>query len=276
MLKEVIMKQWVCDEQEPAVAVRRWNESAPRYGAMELPKKETSLALRILDREGLLDHCGRGLDVGCGGGRFSFALEQAGWQMSGTDFSPEMIAQCQRRKAELHSNVSFSQDDWHTLCLGEKGWEKQFDLVLAHLTPAVADSATFQKLSDASRNAVLLLKPTRWRHRTLEELTHWLGLSVSEPHDDDSYAYAFSLAWLMGYAPKTDYQLVDWGDLLSTEDAIRIYTQWLEALTPLSDELRSGVCQFFKERSIDGQIQEHTDVCIAALFWRVSGTCFCP
>lgn len=58
-------------------------------------------------------------------------------------------------------NVDFYCDDWHSFDIEAAGYLHRFDLVFAHMTPAIQSAATFEKLSKASKGWGVLTKPIR-------------------------------------------------------------------------------------------------------------------
>ena len=109
-----------------------------------------------------IDEHTRILDIGCGAGRFSLALAKSGAQVTGTDVSSEMIMAAKELAEKEHlENVSFFHADWASLDIEKMGFLKNFDLVFAHMTPAVADYHTLEKMCNCSKNKCFLVKPSR-------------------------------------------------------------------------------------------------------------------
>lgn len=76
------------------------------------------------------------LDIGCGTGSLSLVLAELGYQVTGIDLSPEMIARAQAKTAAMHNAVTFQVMDAAFPQLPPQ----QFDaLVCRHLLWALPD-----------------------------------------------------------------------------------------------------------------------------------------
>ena len=266
---ETIMDLWKPNHSNPKAGVEWWNGSAEKFATKELPDAKSSMAMRIIEREGMIKEGFSALDVGCGGGRFSFALEALGADMTATDFSPKMIEQAEKKQTERGSKVHFSNDHWHTLSLKDKGWDKNFDLVLAHMTPAVVSAESFLKLSEASRNWVLMVKPTRRTNSVLDELNRLVGAEKDAKALDETMAYAFDLAWLNGYCPRLEYENQVWESDMPLEKAIEEYTLRISSMHELSEENISAIRTYLESIAVDGCVHETSHTSIVAMYWQV-------
>ena len=86
-----IKELWKPKEDNCRASVAWWNGMAEKFSTRELPTAKESIGMRIIERENMVCKDSEVLDVGCGGGRYSFALEALGAEVTATDFSPEMI-----------------------------------------------------------------------------------------------------------------------------------------------------------------------------------------
>lgn len=266
---ETVKRLWQPVPYNTDAGVALWDSYADRFAAKDLPTEADSIALRLITQEKMLDTGGTVLDVGCGTGRFSFALESCGALVCGTDFSPKMVEKAEAERTARGSSVQFSVDNWHTLTLSEKGWEKRFDLVLANMTPAVASSESYLKLAEASRGWVLLVKPTRRSNSVLDTLTAMFGIEQDTKALDATLAYAFDLAWFSGGEPKLAYEEQNWEMETPLEKAIETYRLRLSSSHPLSADELFAMRAYLERISENGVVREHTHTTIAALYWHV-------
>lgn len=264
-----IMDSWKPRHHNSKAGLERWNGSAEKFAARELPTAENSMAMRIIEREGMVGKGRSALDVGCGGGRFSFALEGLGAALTATDFSPKMIEQAEKQKAERGSKVKFFNDDWHTLSLEEKNWVGEFDLVLAHMTPAIVSAETFLKLSEASRDWVLMVKPARRTSVVLDALNQLVGAKGEAKALDESIAYAFGLAWLKGFRPKFEYEDQRWESDTPLEKAIEEFTLRVSTDHELSGKNKEKIRKYLTDIAVDGIVHEVSRTSIVAMYWQV-------
>ncbi|MGE4352922.1 MAG: class I SAM-dependent methyltransferase [Oscillospiraceae bacterium] len=266
---QMILDTWKPKKQNTMAGVELWDGKAEHFSANELPTAENSLGMQIIMREGMVKKDTCVLDVGCGGGRFAFALEALGANVAATDFSPRMIEEAEKQRALRHSNVSFSVNDWHTLDLADKRWKKQFDLVLANMTPAVMSAETFFKLSEASRNWCLMVKPARRANSILDELECIVGAEKDSKRLDETIAYSFDLLWLSGYKPKLEYDDQVREHNLPLETAIREYTLRLSTANDLTEKGKAAIRAYLNGVSENGVVHECAQTSIVAMYWRV-------
>jgi len=264
-----ICQCWQSKRVDPKAAVELWNSKASSFASKELPTPKNSLAMRLIIENEMIGKGQVALDVGCGSGRFSFALEQLGAGVTGIDFSPRMIEECEKMKDARGSSASFTVCDWHDVNLKELNWYKHFDLVLANMTSAVDSADTFLKLSEASKKWCLMVKPTRRKNVVLDQLTGLLGLPPETNALDETLIYAFELLWLSGLKPKVEYEEQRWENRLKTDDAIREYTLRISSSHRLSPQQEVSIAKYLRDISVDDYVKESTQTTIAAVFWQV-------
>lgn len=266
---EMIMDLWKPRANNTKAGVEWWNGNAEKFSSMELPTADNSIGMRIIERERMIKSGSTMLDVGCGGGRFSFALDSVGVNVTGTDFSPKMIKQAEKHQAQTGSKAHFSVDNWHTLSLKEKDWVGKFDLVLANMTPAVVSAETFLKLSEASRNWVLMVKPTRRTNSVLDELNKLVGADQDTKARDETMAYAFDLLWFMGCCPRLEYENQVWDSNLPLDKAVEEYTLRISSMNELTEENTNSIRTYLESIAADGIVHEIAHTTIVAMYWQV-------
>ena len=264
-----IMREWKPRALNERAGLDWWNNKAAHFGQLKLPTAETSVAMRLIQENGMINAGDRVLDVGCGGGRFSFALEKMGARTVGTDFSPKMIEECSRNRSELGMTGEFQICNWHTAELDEFGWRKSFDLVLANMTPAITSAETFMKLSEASKNWCLMVKPARRTNSVLDALNEMVGAEKDADALDSSLAYAFDLLWLNGCEPRLEYERQVWEDDKPVENAVQEYTSRIRYSHDLTPEMEKKIEDYLREIAVDNVVHETTHTLIAAMYWQV-------
>jgi SAM-dependent methyltransferase len=262
-------ERWVRQYTDTQSSVEWWDSMAADFSKHDLPTSDNSLAIRIIEQERIPLDNARVLDVGCGSGRFSVALGRRGATVMGTDLSPKMIGFAQKA-AEGLDRVTFSNDDWYTLDLKEKGWEKSFGLVLANMTPAIADAGTFMKLSAASIGWCIFVKPSRRVNSLLDPLHELIGAPRDTKGLDDTIAYAFERLWRDGLSPKIDYAPEVWHNRKPLEEAVHQYTKRIESYMALDNAQRDRIKRHLTNQADkDGFVEETTTTTIVAMYWHV-------
>ncbi|MGI6012808.1 MAG: methyltransferase domain-containing protein [Oscillospiraceae bacterium] len=269
---EEIATSWTLNIVNTEAAVALWDGKAEQFGAKTLPTEQDSLAMRLIVQENMLQPGETALDVGCGGGRFSFALEALGAEVIGADFSPGMIRQCEAAREKNGTSAKFCVLDWTAVDLEEIGWSGRFDLVLANMTPAISSAETFMKLSEASRNWCLMVRPTRRKNSVQDKLTQLLGVEADTKSLDETLIYSFALLWLSGLKPKIAYEEQVWESNLSLEEAIRDYTLRLSTRHTLTGQQEASIISYLNGIAENGRIHETVETTIAAVYWQVNDT----
>lgn len=265
-----INSKWKSKVINTEASINLWDIKAKNFGVKELPTVENSIALRIIEKEKMVQVGKNVLDVGCGGGRFSFALSNKGVDVLGIDFSVKMIEVCEKAKERFSSKADFAVCDWEKANLADLGWGNKFELVLANMTPAVSCVDGFLKLSCASKGWCIMVKPIRRKNSVLDKLVHILGKTSVMPQSGDSILYAFELLYLDGYNPKIEYENQMWNHTLTLNEAIEEYTLRIETSHVLTKDDKVKITNHLKSIAVGGNILEVTEVTIAALYWNVN------
>ena len=105
MTIQEIKDRWKPSVKNSHSAVEWWNSKATAFASKDIPTAENSLAMRLILDNQMIQRGQTALDVGCGSGRFSFALEQIGAYVTGTDFSSRMIEECEKAK-NTHASLA--------------------------------------------------------------------------------------------------------------------------------------------------------------------------
>jgi|GEM_PF-6743568 len=82
---ETVKALWKPREGSRKAGMAWWNGRAEPFSAFELPTAGNSSGMRIIEHESMVTNSCTVFDVGCGCGRFSFALENMGTSVTATD-----------------------------------------------------------------------------------------------------------------------------------------------------------------------------------------------
>ena len=211
------------------------------------------------------------LDVGCGTGSLAFLLAGRGAQVTAVDFAGGMLQQARANcPAGCKNRVHFEQADWKKLDLKDRGWLKKFDLVLAHMTPAVKTPDLFLKLTAASRQSCCA---TSWAGKRENNLR--LGLwnkIMGKPLRDHpaDLLIRFNLLYAMGYFPDIFFTDVSWQKTMSVDRALDYFFNFFKGIsTDPETILREKIRDYLEEIAVDGKVVKKNFGQTGTLCWRV-------
>ena len=247
-----------------------WDERAEDFAEKPLPTKESHPFLRCLYERVTLDETMSVLDIGCGAGQLSLALAGEVREAVGTDVSGKMI-EAARRLAEREriTNVRFFSQDWQKADLDALGFREHFDLVFAHMTPAVVDYETLDKMNACSKEHCILVKPARRSDAVQDAAFAEAGIFSQKEQLDDAIANTFSYLWLKGYEPELAYRKEEW----KNERSLESMKKWCVDRAKLQKDLigaeEEAICRYLEGISRDGQIEDRTLTTIVTIYWNV-------
>lgn len=265
---EDLVRSWPAREQNKDAVIELWDSMASSYSEKFLPSREDDAFMQLLDRLGL---SGSVLDVGCGGGVYSLAIAGQCTQVTGIDLSSKMLETAKKRADTLKiENVDFLYGDWKEMSLENVGWNHHFDFVLAHLTPAVQNVETFQKLTDASRGWCLLSKHIRRKDALWDSVKDILQLGRKRESADEEMLCGFQLLWMKGYCPHLDYEKRSWISRRPWEKTAEIFLKRARTYRIITRAEEDNVLSFLHSRSVDGELTEYTESTVATIYWNVN------
>jgi len=239
---------------------RYWDNAAKTYDDGFSVDEEIKLADTVdeLVDTGFLFEGAQVLDIGCGTGRLAVAFAGEGAEVTAIDFSESMI---ERLRSKLSSGLEYLVNpicmDWGSVDLVDRDWERNFDLVVAHMTPAVRRPEAFLKMIEASCGGCVF---KGWAGRRKNFLLEGLwNVVMGEPLKDrpPDILFAFNLLYSLGYYPGITVEEVSWARDFTPGDAL---THYLEYFTGVSDqpeaELADTIRSYLETLSVDGVIRE--------------------
>lgn len=266
MTLEELKRSWI-SQSDPAIQARIWDRAAPDYREKPLPELETDAFLCLLSQALPLNQAVRILDVGCGAGGYSLALAPHIGQAVGVDISGEMIRYAGERASALGiSNVCFDCINWAEADIDSLGFRNAFDAAFAHMTPAVDDYATLEKLDACGRIVCMVEKPTRRHDQVLDTALSLVGIPAGT--NDSGIQNIFHWLWLRGYEPQFFYKRETWDTLRSTEDMIGWCTDRARLRKALTMEEENSIRTYIENLSADGKVAEQTVTTRVTMIWK--------
>lgn len=270
MLAE-LRSRWMRTESEQSTIQRRiWDRRAEDFSAHPLPDMDRDPFLQQMAAELVLDQNSRTLDVGCGAGGYSIALANRVGEAVGVDISPNMIRAAKDRAATLRlTNCRFFEEDWVKTDIDASGYRGAFDVVFAHMTPAVRDFTTLDKLNACSRNLCMLEKPTRRTSRIHDACFAVVGLPGELSLDID-LVNIFTYAWLKGYKPQLFYMEDTWRASKNVDDMIAWCTDMVSLKKKLAQTEKQAIqTLILKQVDENGLVEEVTRTTRVTVLWHV-------
>ncbi|RNC62865.1 MAG: Ubiquinone biosynthesis O-methyltransferase [Candidatus Dichloromethanomonas elyunquensis] len=267
---EEIREKWSLKEQNKKASVDMWNSMAGSFGENVHPGFEEDAFLKLLLNKNMLNPEGLILDVGCGAGKYALALAGRCNQVTGVDLSPQMIAIAEQKKEEYKiDNAAFYCEDWHDLDLMQAGWQHKFDLVFAHMTPAVQSADTLEKLSAASKGWCILSKPIRRTDPVSDAVKALAGIKDKRESSDEELVFAFELLWRQGYLPELQYEEQVWKMKKTLEQAKGMYINRIKTYRDISSAEEKEIETYLGSLAKDGFVYEEVDTTVATMVWQV-------
>lgn len=267
-----LQNSWVRSTQYSSETQQRiWDRRAESFSAHPLPDMTGDLFLARMAAEITLDRSCRTLDVGCGAGGYSIALAEHVDQAVGVDISPNMIRAASERAASLgRSNCSFYAADWADTDIDELGLRNAFDVTFAHMTPAICDYASLDKLNACSRELCMLEKPTRRTNKIQDACFAAIGLPGEKSLDTD-LINIFTYAWCKGFQPQLFYTDETWNSSWSADELTAWCTdraRLVRQLAPADEEAISSLLQGLANS--EGIIEETSVTTRVTVIWHVN------
>lgn len=250
--------------------IKVWDSVSTDYKEKQIPKWESNNFLKLLDSSMDLSQITSVLDVGCGAGTYTVALAEKVNKAVGVDLSPNMIRFAKEKAKEYNlNNTEFICGDWDKFDINNENFEKSFDLVFAHMTPAINSAATFEKLIKCSRKYCFFTKPTRRKDSVMDEVEKMVGLKSNNTSSDEKITYAFDMLWQLGYCPQFSYHNEVWKPEKTMEQAYAWYIGRVKTKKNISSLEEAKIKEYLHSIAVDGKIHEIITSTIVTMYWKI-------
>jgi SAM-dependent methyltransferase len=263
-----IKNSWLPKPVDKEATLKLWEGQAKQNCYTKIPDFKTNKFLQLLVDEYMLSSHLDVLDVGCGAGAYSIALAPYVHSITGIDLSEGMIQNGKELSKNIE-NLTLEVGDWHTLSLKEKGWEKKFDLVFAHMSPAIGDIFSLEKLLHASKKYCVVTKPTRRTDSVLDVVKEMVGLKETRTDLDSDIRKIFNYTWLIGLQPKLMYEPQEWLAVRTIDEAFTHYTSRIGQFMELSQTQNDEIYHYLTNISKDGKVEEVIKSLTVTIYWEV-------
>lgn len=267
MFTEIIKENWRNENKNNEAQIKLWNSKADYFGSYELESLQNERFIQIIKENNLIDKNSFVLDVGCGAGKYCVALADSCFKCVGTDLSPKMI-QFAKKKAKIYNkkNIEFRCDDWEKLNIEKENLIRQFDLVMACMTPAISNYDTFEKFISCSKKAGIYCSSTRRTDSVIDEIDRLLNLK-KQKSSEANIQYAFNILWEKGYYPNLEYINQSWDSKMTLEKAFEVYINRCKAKYNIDEIQQQTIKNYIQEISQNGMVYEKITTVKAVIFW---------
>lgn len=272
-----IQKLWKKNLCENTEAVQKfWDFRAEEFEKHPIPQRQDDPFLQIIEKKtGTLSGL-RILDIGCGAGGYAIACAGVADHVVGVDISSGMIDSAKKRtmQTDIH-NLEFMCLDWSAADIDMLGFRSAFDIVFAHMTPAVCGCDELERMICCSRRWCFLEKHIR-RTDAVRDYVFSSAKITQNTDSDDSLIGILAYLYKKGLSPQLYYRPSVIKNLCTvqqmTERCLRqayLHADITESQRDIiSDEVRS-VAEQQKDIVENGFIEETISSTIVTVCWTV-------
>ncbi len=247
-----------------------WDEKAPDYHKEKGDSAERNRCLiNHLKENEIIRPGATVLDIGSGPGTFAIPFAEYGAKVTCVDVSQGMLDQIsQRAPQELLSALHLVQGDWRVPEIEAK-IAKQYDLVFAHMTPAINCADDLLRMMKRSRG---------WCY-----LAGWAGDRENQPMDDlfvellgenrksRHFQYALNLLYSMGIYPEIRFDTQAWSKSQPFGETVEYYTRFFSRIVNMPyDVLKQKIETYLNDKQQNGQITQVHKGTVGGMLWSVN------
>lgn len=279
--KEFWIRQWENDTGSDTFNVHKgysspeyWDRAASTYNhdKEEIKNKRVEKIISRFRDQGLLYDGIRILEIGCGTGLLALELAKCGAEITALDFSEKMIERFRDAiTPDVETRITLLMEDWHAIDIRKKGWEKQFDLVIAFMSPGVATPEAFFKMMACSKKGCAMQGwAAKKNHPIVEAL--WKQIQNSPLEDKpQSVLYKLNLLFSLGYYPEISFHTIKWHQKAPVdEECQRQIAFFKEVSTKTPEELEAVIRPYLESIARDGIISRQHQGLTAMAIWDIT------
>ena len=279
--KDFWIEQWENDKKNDTFNVHKgfstpeyWDNAASTYNQNKDEIKERRLGriISALKNCDLLFDGMNVLEIGCGTGMLAMELAKYGAEVTALDFSKGMLARFKKDLTpDLEKNIQIFYEDWHKVDIEARGWKKNFDLVIAFMSPGVATPESFFKMMACSKKGCAMQGWAAKRsHPILSDL--WSMIKQTPLEDKpQSILYKINLLFSMGYFPEISFNTIEWNQTATVEEELDKQTVFFKKVSTKShEELEKIIRPYLEGISKDNVISRKHKGMTAMAVWDIN------
>jgi len=257
-----------------------WNTRSGSYSkSIDTDASWTETVERVL---GLLEEAGFSarnssvLDIGCGPGPLSLPLARAGAEVTALDISSGMLERLQEKADGEGLSIRTLECSWWTADIDALGFRDNFDLVIASMTPAVKDLATFEKVMACSKQFCYYSGFLKMCHGHIPTEVYRSILNEDHSHREFGMPHMFMLypfmyLYTLGYRPLIRLDHSFWKEEQDYRAAADGAIDFIGRHRDLDDGIKERIREYFKNASHYGMYSSESEVYTGMMVWTVNG-----
>lgn len=275
---EFWINEWEKDKTSDTYSVHKgfatpeyWDRAADSYNRSRKERRNRKVE-KTLDRfreKGVLFRDMRVLEIGCGTGDLALGLARNGARVTALDFSSGMLDRFRQEiPGDLAGRINLLCEDWHALDIAEKGWEGQFDLAVAFMSPGVASSRAFNKMMACAARGCAV---RGWASKKPDPVMAAIWERIMDrPLEDkpQSILFKINLLFSMGLFPDIWFDVMEWDQTATVEREIENQMTFFTKACDLPEkDLRREIRAYLETVETGGKISRKQRGLTATALW---------
>lgn len=274
------INQWQDNKKSDTYSVHKgfstpeyWDKAARTYNQNkdEVKNRRMEKTIDFLKRSDLLFEEMTVLDIGCGTGMLAIELAKCGAKVTALDFSTGMLGKFRDGiTPEIEENITILSDDWHELDIDARGWEKNFDLVVAFMSPGVAGPESFYKMMRCAKKGCAI---RGWAAKRNHPILSVLWEKIMGPPLEDkpqSILFKINLLFSMGIFPEITFDTIEWEQNVTVKEEFDNQMAFFKKVSKMPDSELEGIIQPYLDDAAENNriVRQHKGLTATAV-WRM-------
>ncbi|TQD23400.1 class I SAM-dependent methyltransferase [Methanolobus vulcani] len=249
-----------------------WNKRSKNYAKNNGKgdgKKKTEEILVFLDECGFNPEGAKVLDIGCGPGTLSLPLARLGAEVTSLDISSGMLDRLKDVVKKESLPIEVLEYSWWTADIDELGFRKEFDLVIASMTPGIKNVEDFDKMVACSKR---LCYYSNFLQRSEDKAYYDIQTSILDENPKvnmNGIVYPFMYLYLSGHRPSLRINHSEWKEEVSWEEAADRAIDFIGRGRSFDDETKGRIMNYYQTASQNGMYSSKSDAYIGMMIWEV-------